>query len=64
MNVQKSKQNLVLTRITEVAEAKHKFAQEKLLSQIYLQNPNSARAKAFFARMENCYDNEEGNPAF
>ena len=58
-NVQKYKHNLVLTRIAEVAEAKHKFAQEKLLSQIYLQNPNSARAKAFFARMEKRYDSEE-----
>ena len=58
-NKQKCKHYLVLTRIAEVAEAKHKFAQEKLLSQIYLQNPNSARAKAFFARMENRYDSEE-----
>jgi hypothetical protein len=58
-NVQKGKRDLILTRIAEVAEAKHKFAQEKLLSQIYLQNPNSARAKAFFARMENRYDSEE-----
>lgn len=56
-NVERSKHTLVLTRIADVAEAKHKFAQEKLLAQIYLQNPNSARArKAFFARMESRYD--------
>ena len=58
-NLQRSKQTLVLTRIAEVAEAKHRFAQEKLLAQIYLQNPNSARAKAFFARMESRYDSKE-----
>jgi hypothetical protein len=58
-NEHKCKHNLVLTRIAEFAEAKHKFAQEKLLSQIYLQNQNSARAKAFFAHMENCHDSEE-----
>jgi hypothetical protein len=57
--LQKDKRNLLLTRLAQVAEAKHKFAQEQLLSQIYLQNPNSARAKAFFARMEKRYDSEE-----
>ncbi len=32
----KNVRDLILTRIAAVAEAKHKFAQEKLLSQIYL----------------------------
>jgi hypothetical protein len=58
-NVQKYKHNLVLTRIAEVAQAKHKFAHEKLILQINLQNLNSARAKAFFAQMEKRYDSEE-----
>lgn len=58
-NLQRSKHTLVLTRIAEVAKANQRFAQEKLLAQIYLQNPNSARAKAFFARMESRYDSKE-----
>jgi hypothetical protein len=56
---QKEKRDVVLTRLAEAAEAKNKFARERLLFQMYLQNPNSARAKAFFARMEMRYDSEE-----
>ena len=58
-NMRKEKRDVVLNRMADAAEAKNKFAQEQMLFKIYTNNPNSARAKAFFARMEKRYDSEE-----